>query len=286
MSELALRLPDTFPPTWAGGWGEDVRGVFAEIVVGDAVLELRWIPPGRFVMGSPEDEVGRWEDEGPQHEVKISRGFWLGSTAVTQEQWKAVTGSEPSSFKGGNRPVEQVSWEDCVEFDRMLEVRLPGLGARLPTEAEWEYACRAGTASAFNDGSACTVADDRVDPALEELGWYDKNSGEETHSVGKKAANAWGLYDMHGNVWEWCGDWWQGSYLTAEMQTDPQGPTGGGGRVNRGGGWDDWAGFCRSACRFGFVPGNRNGNLGFRLATGQLPEGRERSESRGTEEPR
>jgi formylglycine-generating enzyme required for sulfatase activity len=176
-------------------------------------------------------------------------------------------GHEPSNFKGANLPVEQVSWDDCQEFCEKLRARFPGLEARLPTEAEWEYACRAGTASAFNDGSACTEPDG-PDPALLKLGWFDKNSHDKTHPVReKKAPNRWGLHDMHGNVWEWCADW-KGDY-SDEDQVDPTGAESGLERVFRGGSWASRARSCRSAFRDWFLPDWRARNLGFRLASGQ-----------------
>ena len=274
-------LPAAFPPPWAGGWGEDRKGVFAEVVVRGVTMEMRWIPPGRFLMGSPEDEPGRSKDEGPQHGVTLSRGFWLAATPCTQAQWEAVMGSTPSLFKGPDRPVESVSWEDCRAYCAALNKLLPGLEARLPTEAEWEYACRAGTTSAFNDGSACTAPEGDV-PALNRLDWYDRDSGGETHMVGQKVANVWWLYDMHGNVWEWCQDLY-GSYAS-ESQIDPTGAESGDFRVVRGGGWFFHARICRSAYRFWSHPGFRGDDLGFRLAAGQLPEKNERSEGRGAEE--
>ena len=269
-----ITVPDHFPPAWAGGWGEDVRGVYAELLLGGVVLELRWISPGNFLMGSPEDEAGRWADEGPQHLVTLTRGFWLGATPCTQEQWQAVIGKNPSESQGQRRPVENVRWNDAAEFCGNLTRLARESGAmpadfefRLPTEAEWEYACRAGTTSAFNDESNCTKPEGK-DPALERLGWYDQNSGNETHPVGEKSPNTWGLYDMHGNVWEWCADYWADRY-SAEAQTDPTGPKEGAGRVVRGG--SSWivAGGCRSACRGGREPGDRGWNRGFRLAAGQ-----------------
>ena len=176
--------------------------------------------------------------------------------------------------------MERVSWEDCQEYCAKLEGFLPGLGARLPTEAEWEYACRAGTTSGFNDGSPCTTPGS-VDSALDRLGWCDENSGGETHPVRQKQANAWGLHDMHGNVWEWCQDR-LGEY-PPEAQTDPVGPENGVIRVVRGGGWIDSARDCRSAIRGRFIPSRRWNYLGFRLAAGQLPGRGEQSERRGAE---
>jgi formylglycine-generating enzyme required for sulfatase activity len=230
------------------------------------VTRLRWIPPGRFLMGSPGDEAGRWDDEGPQHWVTLTKGYWLADAPCTQAEWQAVMGTSPSGFKGPDRPVEQVSWEDCQQYCDRLRARFPGLLARLPSEAEWEYACRAGTTSAFNDGSACTQPEGN-DPALAKLGWLDKNSGDETHPVRKLAPNQWGLYDMHGNVWEWCEDWF-GNY-GPEEQVEPAGAAQGPGRVLRGGSWGYQALYCRSAFRFGGPPSNRYHVLGFRLASGQ-----------------
>jgi len=230
-----------------------------------AVIHLRWIPLGRFPMGSPDDEVGRVNDEGPQHWVTLSRGFWLADAPCTQAEWKAVMGTEPSDFKGSDLPVEQVSWEDCQEFCKRLRSRFPGLGARLPSEAEWEYACRAGTTGAYNDGSMCTEPRGK-DPALDKLGWFDENSGGKTHSVRQKEANQWGLYDMHGNVWEWCEDWF-GDY-NADDQVDPAGPASGCGRVFRGGSWYSLARNCRSAKRLWWPLYDRNRSFGFRLASG------------------
>jgi formylglycine-generating enzyme required for sulfatase activity len=262
-------MPRPFPPRWACAWGTDRDSPFpyADVDLGsDVTMRLRWIPAGPFVMGSPESEAGRWETETPQHAVVLTRGFWLGETPCTQAEWKAVMGTTPSRFKGERRPVEQVNWEDCKEFCRKLGERVAGLSPRLPTEAEWEYACRAGTTSAFNDGSPCTQPKGN-DPALAKLGWFDANSGGETHSAGGLAPNAWGLRDMHGNVWEWCEDW-SGDYR-AEEQVDPTGASAGQGRVIRGGSWSRPAWCCRSACRDGGRPAGRVGDLGFRLAAGQ-----------------
>ncbi len=221
--------PVLWPP-WASSLHHDEFGLVATLRLNDTVTtRLRWIPPGTFLMGSPKDENGRYGDEGPQHWVTIRRGFWLGEAPCTQAEWEAVMGENPSHFKDGadpsrtaKRPVERVSWEDCERFCGRLNEREPGLGARLPTEGEWEYACRAGTASAYNDGSACTAPEGR-DPALMELGWYRENSGQakgegRTHDVKGLKPNGWGLYDMHGNVWEWCWDWY-GPYAEKSSET-------------------------------------------------------------------
>jgi formylglycine-generating enzyme required for sulfatase activity len=274
---VAIAAPPDFPPAWAGGWGEDVRGVYAELLVRGVAFELRWIPPGSFLMGSPEGEAGRWEAEGPQHLVTLTRGFWLGATVCTQEQWTALMEKNPSQFVGQRKPVENVRWPEALNFTRKLTELARESGSlppefefRLPTEAEWEYACRAGTTTAYNDGSSC-IQPDGKDPALERLGWHGEYGKGETHPVGELAANAYGLYDMHGNVWEWCADKWADRY-TSEAQTDPTGPGEGARRVVRGGSYWYRARGCRSAFRYGGEPGFSDGNLGFRLAAGQPVE--------------
>ena len=216
-------------------------------------MEFMWIPAGRFLMGSPEDEEGRFPDE-LQHEVRISEGFWMKKYEVTQGEWESVMGANPSHFSncGPRCPVEQVSWFDTEEFMQRLNGRESGKGYRyrLPTEAEWEYAARAGTTRARYG-------------ELGEIAWYDENSGDRTHPVGQKGANAWGLHDMLGNVWEWTGDWF-GWYLSGSV-TDPQGPSTGSARVVRGGGWSNYAGGVRSAARYYDSPGVRYNFLGCRL---------------------
>ena len=216
-------------------------------------MEFVWIPEGTFVMGSPEDEYGRDDDE-VQHEVRISEGFWMGKYEVTQGEWEAVMGENPSVFDacGSRCPVESVSWADVQEFTQKLNERESGSGSRyrLPSEAEWEYAARAGTTGArYGD--------------LEEIAWSLENSGEETHPVGTKGANAWGLHDMLGNVFEWTGDWY-GEYPSASV-TDPEGPSTASSRVARGGSWGTDARGVRSAYRADYSPGHRNFNFGFRL---------------------
>lgn len=259
-------LSPQFPPRWAEVFGEDRRGIFAECTVTTVRFVWRWIPPGKFLMGSPNDEPGRWEGEGPQHEVLISRGFWFGETPVTQAQWEALRAENPSHFRGKERPVEEVRWHAALAYCQALAGRLPTLYPRLPTEAEWEYACRAGTLGAFCDGSACTKPIGK-DPALERLGWYERNIGYETQPVRQKERNGWGLFDVHGNVWEWCADGPRDYELRVEH--DPRGPDEGAFRVVRGGAWDQPAKACRAAHRIAFEPGYRRFNLGFRLAAGQ-----------------
>jgi formylglycine-generating enzyme required for sulfatase activity len=256
---------------------EDRFGIFMSFPVGDVVQRLRWIPDGTFTMGSPETEEGRWEDEGPQHEVTISEGYWLGETPVTQALWEAVMGSNPSQFRGPDRPVEQVSWEDCQQFLERLNAMVPGLEGRLPTEAEWERACRAGTAGP-------TWAGKNTAQVLRKLAWYGDNSGHQSHPVGKKPPNPWGLYDMLGNVWEWCEDR-RGPYEAAPV-TDPRGLAVGSYRVMRGGSWSSYARYVRAAYRAAYDPANRDGLLGFRLARGQGGPGRGGARGRGAAQPR
>jgi formylglycine-generating enzyme required for sulfatase activity len=254
--EPAVEMPyPTHAPAWAERFGEDDFGIFAGFRVGEVGFLFRWIPSGRFSMGSAKTEEGRWDDEGPVHDVVIRTGFWMGQTPVTQAQWKVVMATDPSYFKGEDRPVEQVSWEEAVQMAAGLSERFHEFEGRLPTEAEWEYACRAGTTTRWSFG------DDEA--ALEQHGWYDKNSGRETHPVGLKRGNPWGLKDMHGGVLEWCLDW-LGGYSEGQA-IDPKGPETGSNRVFRGGSWHDSARFCRSAYRGGDGPGRRGILLGFRL---------------------
>lgn len=259
-----------FPPEWAEVFGEDDAGIFAEFTLKEVRFVWRWIPPGRFRMGcGPEDTAG-YDKEKPAHEVVITRGFWLGETPVTQAQWLALRPENPSYFEGDDRPVEEVTWPACATFAVDLNVAIPGLAAALPTEAQWEYACRAGTTGAFHDGSPCTRPEGE-DPALDRLGWFDGNSGGETHPVKEKLPNAWGLYDLHGNVWEWCRDVGDDKAYAARANgaTDPETvAVDGADRVVRGGSWINHARICRAAFRFGRVPGFRFRILGFRLAAG------------------
>ena len=241
------------------------------------------IEAGEFTMGSPAGELGRDDDE-VQHQVTITRAFELKATEVTQAEWQAVMGNNPSYFAacGGNCPVENVSWYDAVDYMNRLsdneglarcyandaERAFAGLdcpGYRLPTEAEWEYAARAGTQTAFYTGGITHPFDcEPLDPNLDLAGWYCGNAGDTTHPVGLKQVNAWGLYDMHGNVLEWVQDWYGG--YPAGAAVDPLGSAAGVVRVVRGGSWSLVAGFARSAGRFWFDPGPRNFNFGFRPA--------------------
>ena len=229
-------------------------GAQVNLLLTDAVAQsFALIPAGRFTMGSASSEVDRSSDES-QVEVSLSQPFWLAKTEVTQAQWEAVMGSNPSEFKGPNLPVENVSWEDAQAYLTMLNEKgvLPdGWKFALPTEAQWEYACRAGEKGPYSGGT------------LDEVGWYGDNSGNQTHEVGQKKPNAWGLHDMHGNVWEWCADWYED---TLKGGADPAGPSSGDHRVYRGGSWDLVASDCRAANRHRYDPGHRYNLLGFRPA--------------------
>ena len=243
------------------GAGEGLRAGDTKTITlpGGATMVLCWCPPGSFTMGSPVSEQGHDADE-VQHPVTLTKGFWLGKYEVTQRQWESVMGTNPSRFQSPDHPVEQVSWEDCQVFIRAVRRANPELAVRLPTEAEWEYACRAGSDSAYSGNGA-----------LDDMGWYDDNAGGETHAAGQKLANAWGFYDMHGNVCEWCSDRYDEDYYSKNLDADPAGPSGGAYRVNRGGGWNSIARNCRSADRFRIQPSSRNYYLGFRLCCSAGP---------------
>ena len=263
------------------------RGNTNEPAANPDSAHLVWINAGTFLMGSPTNEVEREDNEGPQTRVTLSQGFWMSKHETSQEEYLAVMGNNPSYFTGDlTRPVEQVSWSDATNYCGKLTVReraagrLPtGYVYRLPTEAEWEYACRAGTTTRFSYGE---------DSGYTQLGiyaWYRDNSYTTvkpsgvsyedggryytTHSVGQKQASAWGLYDMYGNVLEWCLDW-KGKYPGGNV-TDPQGPTLGSNRVFRGGAWVYYGRYCRSAFRYDYRPDGGIDSLGFRsvLAPGQ-----------------
>ena len=227
---------------------------------------------GTFTMGSPANEPGHDDDE-VQHQVTIS-SFYMGKYEVTQKEYQEVMGTNPSYFKGDNLPVEQVSWYNAIEYcnersrkegltpaytingsgnDRTVTWNRNTNGYRLPTEAEWEYACRAGTMTAYNTGASITA----------NTGWYETNSGYKTHPVGQKPANAWGLYDMHGNVWEWCWDLYDD--YPSGAQTNPVGASSGFYRMMRGGSSYFSAEYVRSAYRVGMNPTYRDDNLGFRI---------------------
>ncbi len=241
------------PPAWVSEWGEDRQhGPWCSFAVGDVVQRLRWIPPGVFWMGSPEDEEGRFASEGPRHLVSIDSGFWMFDTPCTQGLWEAVMGENPSQFKGPDRPVESVSWSQCQEFLTAINSRLEGFELSLPSEAQWEYACRAGTETA------------RYSENLDAVAWYSENGGNETQSVAGKEANSFGLYDMLGNVWEWCADVWLRDY--SEISRWSQVESASAHRVFRGGSWYADARYLRASYRFFDMPSDRTRSLGFRCA--------------------
>jgi formylglycine-generating enzyme required for sulfatase activity len=270
----ALRRPylpdDSDGKTISIDGGADQYGHYAELRVGRQTFRLRWIPPGEFQMGSPEDEPER-DDNEARHRVILTRGLWLAETACTQGLWREVMGQDRSRFKGEDLPVERVSWEDVQAFCERLNERLPGLAARLPSEAEWEYACRAGTQGPFWWGEELST----------ELANYDGNYPYDDAPKGERRGktlpvrhfnpNPWGLYQVHGNVWEWCEDWY-GEYPTDDT-VDPTGPERGSLRVIRGGCWLYYGGRLRAAFRFHALPAVRNSFLGFRLAAGPRPGG-------------
>jgi formylglycine-generating enzyme required for sulfatase activity len=228
-----------------------------------------WCPPGEFLMGSPETEYGRRKDE-KQVYATFTRGFWMAKTQVTQKQWIAIMGDNPSYNIGDNLPVEQVCWDDmCLdgtrsdstqEFLRKLNAKIDNTDVGkmvLPTEAQWEYACRAGELGSYSGGT------------IDEVAWYEYNSKDKTHPVGMKKPNAWGLHDMHGNVWEWCADWWGDKILGG---VDPSGPDSGMFRVLRGGGWRAYAIGCRAAFRYDHgIQGTRDYDIGFRVTRISVP---------------
>jgi formylglycine-generating enzyme required for sulfatase activity len=211
------------------------------------------VPPGEFLMGCSVGESECGEDEKPAHRVAITKGFEIARHEVTQAVWQVVMGTNPSNFKSPDRPVEQVSWSDVQEFLAALNGRRDGYRYRLPTEAEWEYAARAGSTAAYHG-------------SLDAIAWYGANSGGQTHRVGQKQPNAWGLHDMQGNVWEWCQDWYQDDYYRTlgAPALDPHGPASGQQRVLRGGSWYKFLWFLRASSRFAFRPSGRFPHVGFR----------------------
>ncbi|MBP5640485.1 MAG: formylglycine-generating enzyme family protein [Victivallales bacterium] len=268
---------------------------------------LRWIPPGAFMMGSPENELGRWSHWEIQHQVTLTKGYYIGIFEVTQTQWKLIMGDNPSDYAGETRPVEYVSYDeirgskagahwplgghavDSDSFLGKLREKMDGLLFDLPTEAQWEYACRAGTTTALNSGKNLTST--KKDPNMAKVGRYghnksDKKGGFSKHTtVGSYLPNAWGLYDMHGNVNEWCLDWFapysndtakdsakenKMGTLKYDLNKNPTGPSSGEERMLRGGCWDFSAWYCRSAHRFPNAPSIRDGRRGFRIVCNPL----------------
>ena len=232
------------------------------------------LPAGTFTMGSPMDEPARDQDE-TEHQVTITRPYYMQTTEVTQGQWQQIMGSNPSHFAdcGADCPVETVSWFEVQDFIKALNQRT-GSNYRLPSEAEFEYGARAGSNTAFANGPITKTACD-FDPALDAIGWYCYNAGDSVHPVARKQPNAWGLYDMHGNLWEWCADSWDGSPYAPGPVVDPLSlsPSADGNRVIRSGGWATDAWFVRSANRDWCKPHYRNDFLGFRLVLPVAAEG-------------
>ncbi len=258
LDQAVRELRSALPPQGTHAGQESVFEIFPGVR-----MAFVWIPAGRFRMGSDPHEIGRNVDEEPAHEVRISKGFWLGRYEVTQGEWQAVMGGNPSSFTGNPRlPVEQVSWNDAMDFI----ARLTDEWSRLPTEAEWEYACRAGTATPFHTGS-CLPPDDVNYDGTSPYGTCPGGTFRRTTTqVGSFGANAWGLYDMHGNVSEWCSDGYGATYYEISPGEDPAGPPSGAYRVLRGGSWQCRAAQCRSAHRTRSLPAERLNTYGFRLA--------------------
>ena len=234
-----------------------------EIITNSIGMKFASIPLGEFQMGSPDGEAERRNNE-TQHKVTLTRGFLIGATTITQAQWKTVMGTDPSHFKGDALPVESVTWNDAVDFCKKLGA-MEGKTYRLPTEAEWEYACRAGSTTPFNTGQTISTRQANYN------GDFVYGNGEKgeyratTTPVGTFPANAWKLHDMHGNVWQWCSDV-HADYPQGDA-TDPTGPkqNANAPRVLRGGSWYNDPGYCRSAIRIWHAPGIRNGYIGFRV---------------------
>lgn len=232
-------------------------------------MEFIWVNPGTFIMGSPESEIRRSDNEIP-HAVTLTKGFYLQKTEVTQQQWLDVMGTQPSHFEncGMDCPVENVNYQQAQKFLQRLNQMENTTLYRLPTEAEWEYACRAGTRSAFCTGPMIREGDYSTNPYLGSVGWYYRNSQQAPHSTALKPANAWGFHDMHGNVWEWCSDW-QKPY-PFHAATDPQGAESGKAKIRRGGSWAHYPEYCRSAYRSWHDPEDSSPEIGFRAALSGL----------------
>jgi formylglycine-generating enzyme required for sulfatase activity len=275
----------TLKPDWAEDAGRDQYGLYADANIAGVTQRFRWIQPGSFLMGSPPEEEGRYDDE-TQHKVILTQGYWLADTACTQALWQAVTGTKPSNFKGANNPVETISWNDITPFLQQLNHQQPELALRLPTEAEWENACRAGTTTAFHFEGKVSLDKVNYRGTWDDYSKYGKGALERTAEVKSYPPNQWGLYEMHGNIYEWCQDWHD--QYPEQQVTDPQGAVSGARHMLRGGSWFNFGGRCRSASRGFNVPTFRDGSLGFRLALGlELPSVRSGADQQplGTHEP-
>ncbi len=270
-------LPPYFPESWAHSYGQDGYGVWHGVYIREIEIRFRWIPLGDFLMGSPEDEPERFDDEGPQQQITFEQGYWLAETACTQALWQAVMGENSSeSVKDPQNPVERISWDNAKNFINVLNGLEAGFDFRLPSEAEWEYACRAGTQTPFWFGDQLTTEDANYN------GNHPYNEGKkgeyrkQTMPVESFQCNPWGLYQMHGNVREWCEDIWQENHKGA----DPGGRARVGNskdHVCRGGSWALHGGGLRSAFRHSwpFV----NDDAGFRLALGSGSSSKPRKEA-------
>ena len=262
--KMATARSHPFPaPLWASECHEDAFGYYADLTVKNIVQRFRWIEAGTFLMSSPNDEIDH--DNETQHQVTLTRGYWLADTACTQALWQAVMGDNPADFNEDmNNPVERVTWDDVKVFIDNLNQFIPNLNACLPSEAQWEYACRAGTTTPFSFGNNITPEQVNYDGnypyADEQEGLYR----EKTVPVKSLLPNAWGLYEMHGNVWEWCSDWY-GDYPPVAV-TNPRGALNGTSRVVRGGSWSGSARYTRSVYRLSCVSDFCYNFIGFRLA--------------------
>ncbi|WP_320170454.1 formylglycine-generating enzyme family protein [Maridesulfovibrio sp.] len=249
--------PNPFPPLWANSWGQDKYGLWASLLIEGVVQVMRWIRPGIFLMGSPFGEPGRSSDE-VLHKVTLTEGYWLADTPCTQKLWEKVMGNNPSQFKGEEQlPVDSVSWNDCQEFLRITNDKLNGLKLWHPTESQWEYACRAGTLTPYSFGHKITT---------EQVNYYGSVHIDSTVAVKALPCNQWGLYQMHGNLWEWCQDWY-GEYSEG-ASVYPERSDSGEFRILRGGGWIDVSRNVRSASRLRSQPVVRSNSIGFRFFLG------------------
>ena len=305
--EMLREMPATFPPAWAELWGEDEYGLYADMVfraeefgapnasenksfqktseqsmqlsTDEVTQRFRWIASGDFLMGSPSDEPERSGAE-DQHQVTLTQGYWLADTTVTQALWKLVVGKKPARFKEDlNNPVEKVSWNDSQEFINSISQKFAelfgGLVLRLPTEAEWEHACRAATTTPFSFGDNVTSEQVNFDGSNPYNNGKKSKYRKQTVVVKSLPPNAWGLYEMHGNVWEWCADAWENN-LGSQPMVDPcHSGDSGADRVLRGGSWIINGRRVRSACRIHDRPGHRGNSVGLRLSLG--PELKARS---------
>ena len=268
------RRPPLLPPVSACAWGDDRHGLWIDVDIGGAVQRFRWIEPGEFWMGSPEGEPERIDHEGPRHVVRLTAGFWLADTTCAQAVWQAVMGNNPSEFKDeAQNPVEQVSWDEVQDFLRRVEGLFPGVRASLPSEAEWEYACRAGTDTAYHFGDSLSPEQANYDGTLAYAGGPTGEYRQRTVPVKNFEPNAWGLYQMHGNVWEWCADGLR--TYDSSPQVDPRGRKDDEvWRVVHGGSWYDEPGGLRSAFRLRRHRDDLDGLQGFRFSLRSTrPEG-------------